>query len=266
MPLDPAALLTAVQASPRAVAAHDKSTWVGLFADNAVVEDPVGARPHIGRAAIARFYDTFIKPNVITFQVDHDVVHPPTVLRDLAVVTTMSTGAVVIVPMHLRYQLVEQEGEWKIVHLAAHWELAAMVWQLLRTGLPGLTAVLTLGPRLLVNQGLGGLLGMMRALTGVGRAGKITTTRVFTAAANTDLAGVRTLLGHRPDIELPVGTPVSVEEFTNRARNMRWSKMIAAGRTVTASVLVSEARGVAVVEFGTGAGHITKLRFFLDAA
>ncbi|WP_369027938.1 nuclear transport factor 2 family protein, partial [Nocardia farcinica] len=61
MPLDAsgASLLAAVQASPRAVAAHDRQTWVGLFTADATVRDPVGARPHTGRAAIEKFFDTF---------------------------------------------------------------------------------------------------------------------------------------------------------------------------------------------------------------
>ncbi|MDE1669855.1 nuclear transport factor 2 family protein [Nocardia gipuzkoensis] len=267
MPLDPsaAALLTAVEASPRAVAAHDRSAWVGLFDADGEVNDPVGSRPHVGRAAIERFYDTFIGPNTIAFQVDRDLVHPPTVVRDLTIATTMSTGATVMVPMHLRYRLVEQDGAWKIAHLAAHWELAGMIWQLLRTGLPGLAAALKLGPQLIANQGVGGALGMLQAFGGVGRGGKRATTKLFAAAASTDLSRVRELLGHRADIELPAGTPVSVEEFTNRVRGMRWSKVIAAGHTVTASVRVGGAPGVAIAEFAPGSDGIVALRFYLDS-
>ena len=47
--------------------ARDKAAWVGLFEEDAVVEDPVGGFPawdptgegQRGRAAIAKFYDTF---------------------------------------------------------------------------------------------------------------------------------------------------------------------------------------------------------------
>ncbi|WP_378733465.1 nuclear transport factor 2 family protein [Nocardia brasiliensis] len=266
MPLEPSAaeLLTAVQASPRAVDAHDKSAWVDLFAADAEVNDPVGSRPHVGRAAIERFYDTFIAPNAIAFRVDRDIVHPPTVVRDLTIETTMSTGARVSVPMHLRYQLADEDGDWKITHLAAHWELGPMIVQLLRTGPSGLGAALRLGPQLVTHQGVDGALGMMRALGGVGRVGKRITTRLFAAAGSTDIVRVRGLLGHYAVVELPAGTPVSVEEFTNRARNMRWSKLIAAGRTVTATVRLGDTRGVAFVEFAAGSPQIAAIRFFLD--
>ncbi|MEV0297737.1 ketosteroid isomerase family protein [Nocardia sp. NPDC050710] len=267
MPLDPTAedLLAAVQASPRAVAAHDRTAWVDLFGTDAAVNDPVGSRPHIGRAAIERFYDTFIGPNTIAFDVRRDIVARQTVLRDLFIATTMSTGATVRVPMHLRYDLAEVDGEWKIARLAAHWELAPMIVQLLRTGLPGLGAALKLGPQLVVNQGVSGAIGMMRALISVGRAGKSATTELFTAAAATDIGRVRGLLGDRVALELPAGTPVSVEEFTNRARNMRWDKLIAAGRTVTATVELGNAHGIAIVGFAPNAARITGIEVFLDA-
>ncbi|MFI6366097.1 nuclear transport factor 2 family protein [Nocardia sp. NPDC050630] len=266
MPLDSTAqdLIAAVQASPRAVTAHDKVAWVELFTAEATVNDPVGSRPHIGRAAIERFYDTFIGPNTIAFQVDHDFVGPSTVVRDLLIRTTMSTGATVAVPMHLRYDLVEQDGVWKITRLAAHWELAAMIVQLLRTGLPGLGAALKLGPQLIANQGFDGMLGMMQALGGIGRSGKRVAAQIFSAAAATDISRVRRLLSERTIIEL-AGTRISLEEFTNRSRNMQWGKLIAAGRTVSASVQLDAAQGVAFVEFAPDSRRITAIRIFIHS-
>ncbi|MBF6355074.1 nuclear transport factor 2 family protein [Nocardia higoensis] len=266
MPLEPTAadLLAAVQASPRAVAAHDKTAWVGLFAAHATVNDPVGSAPHLGPTAIGRFYDTFIAPNAITFHVDRDLVAGRTVVRDLSIEITMSTGATVLVPMHLRYDLADTDEGLRITRLAAHWELAPMVLRLLRAGLPGLGAVTVLGPRLVRNQGLSGALGMTRALTGVGRAGKSVVARLLAAAADTDLAGVRELLSNRAEISLPAGHRISVEEFTNRARNIRWDKMLAAGRWVTASIAIGSAHGVAMVEFAPGSLHIVRLEIFLD--
>ncbi|MEV6134462.1 SgcJ/EcaC family oxidoreductase [Nocardia sp. NPDC051990] len=267
MPLDSTAkeLIAAVQASPRAVAAHDKTAWVDLFAADATVNDPVGSRPHIGRAAIERFYDTFIGPNIIAFEIDHDFIGSATVVRDLLIRTTMSTGATVAVPMHLRYDLVEEDGAWKISRLAAHWELAAMIVQLLRTGLPGLGAALKLGPQLIANQGFDGMFGMMQAMRSIGRAGKRAVVQVFSAAAATDISRVRRLLDERTMIELPAGTRISLEEFTNRARNMQWDKLIAAGRMVSASVRLDSAQGVAFVEFAPDSRQITAIRVFIHS-
>ena len=58
------------QASMAAVEAKDKEAWLALFADDAVVEDPIGpsafdpeGKGHRGIEAIAAFYDSVIAPN-----------------------------------------------------------------------------------------------------------------------------------------------------------------------------------------------------------
>ncbi|WP_109528587.1 MULTISPECIES: nuclear transport factor 2 family protein [Nocardia] len=266
MPLDSTAdaLLAAVLASPRAVAAHDKAAWVDLFGEDAAVNDPVGSRPHVGKVAIGRFYDTFIGPNTIAFDVRRDLVAGPTVVRDLSISITMSTGATVTVPMHLRYDLAEVGAAWKIARLAAHWELAPMIGQLLRTGPRGIGAAVRLGPQLVRNQGVGGAIGMMRALSSVGRAGKRRVDALFTAAAVGDVAGVGELLGGHAELELRPGTSVSVADFVDRTRNMRWDKVIAAGRAVTVSVDLGDARGVAIIDFDRRDVAVRRIVLFLD--
>ncbi|MFD4438285.1 nuclear transport factor 2 family protein [Nocardia sp. NPDC058519] len=266
MPLDRTDedLLAAVRASPRAVAAHDKTAWVGLFAEQAAVHDPYGSREHIGPDAISRFYNVFIAPNSIAFRVDRDLVAGYTVVRDLNIETTMSTGATVTVPMHLRYDLVGTDGGWRIARLAAHWELGVMIARLLRTGPSGLLAGAKLGPQLVAELGVGGAMGMMRALRGVGGSGKRIVGRLFAAAASGDSGGVRALLDERTVVELPAGHPISVAEFAERARGMKWDKMIAAGRTVSVSVRVGAAPGVAFVDFAPDSARIAKVTVFLD--
>ncbi|WP_336081464.1 nuclear transport factor 2 family protein [Nocardia sp. SSK8] len=268
MPLDRTSetLLATVHASPRAVGAHDKAAWVALFAENAQVNDPVGSRPHIGAEAISRFYNTFIGPNGIVFRVDRDLVAGRSVVRDLHIETTMSTGATVVVPMHLRYDLVETSDGWRISRLAAHWELAVMIARLLGTGTSGVLAGAKLGPQLVGELGMGGAMGMMRALRGVGGHGKRLARRLFTAAAAGDAAGVRALLDHRAVIELPAGTRIAVDEFAERVREIHWDKMIAAGRTVSASVRVGDAHGVAFIDFAPSSSRIDAITVFLDDA
>jgi ketosteroid isomerase-like protein len=60
-----------------AVEAHDRAAWLALFAEDAVVEDPVGpsafdpeGKGHRGPEAIAAFYDNVIAANEgITFDI-----------------------------------------------------------------------------------------------------------------------------------------------------------------------------------------------------
>jgi steroid delta-isomerase len=60
--------------SREAAIAHDKDAWLANFADDAVVEDPIGpshfdreGRGHRGKKAISRFYDMAIAPSDLQF-------------------------------------------------------------------------------------------------------------------------------------------------------------------------------------------------------
>ncbi len=54
--------------------ARDKEAWLEMFADDAIVEDPIGpshfdpeGKGHRGKEAIAAFYDMAIAPNELQF-------------------------------------------------------------------------------------------------------------------------------------------------------------------------------------------------------
>ena len=60
--------------SREAAVARDKEAWLALFADDAIVEDPIGpshfdpeGKGHRGKAAIARFFDMAIAPSELSF-------------------------------------------------------------------------------------------------------------------------------------------------------------------------------------------------------
>jgi hypothetical protein len=133
VPLDRERLLAAVERSPQAAAAHDRAGWVGLFTIDGRVEDPVGSRPHLGRAQIGEFYDTFIGPRDIKFHRDLDIVFGTAVLRDLDLEVAMGSAVTMYIPAFLRYDLREANGDWQIAQLRAYWELPAMMLQFLRT-------------------------------------------------------------------------------------------------------------------------------------
>src|SRR6476646_421199 len=57
-----------------AAVAHDKEAWLANFADDAIVEDPIGpshfdpeGKGHKGKEAIAKFYNMAIAPSELTF-------------------------------------------------------------------------------------------------------------------------------------------------------------------------------------------------------
>lgn len=263
-----AELLATVQASPEAVAAHDKDTWVGLFAQYGQVNDPAGSRPHIGADAIGKFYDTFIAPNSIVFEVANDVVGGMSVLRDLTIHTTMSTGVTIHIPMHLRYDVVEEgpAGSLKIDRLFAYWELRAMIGQLLGSGGSGLLAGAKLGPSLLAKQGLNGVLGFMRGLKGVHEAGKSRVAELAAALASGEVPAVTTLLTANPALSLDGASDATVAEFVPAARTLTVDKLIASGQTVSASIRLDGRPGVGLFEFADSSadpGTLSAVRLYV---
>ncbi|OAK51558.1 nuclear transport factor 2 family protein [Rhodococcoides kyotonense] len=221
-------LLAFVEGSPAAVAVHDRTAWVDLYARDGVVNDPVGSRPHRGHDAIARFYDTFIAPNTIEFHVEHDMVSGMSVVRDLSLTITMSAGGVVTVPMHLRYDLVDDGGSLEIARLAAHWELASMIGQLLRGGFAGVRSSIALTPQMIGNQGVSGLVGFMSGLRSVGAKGK----------------------------------SVAADRLRSDHDGATFEKFIAAGRTVSATVRWGTERGVVFVNFAPGSLTVESVTLF----
>src|ERR1700704_6551515 len=164
-------MLATAERSPAAATAHDRDGWVGLFTANGRVEDPVGSRPHVGTAEIARFYDTFIGPRDITFHRDVDIVVGTTVIRDL--------------------ELEGHDGELNVAALQAFWELPAMVGQFLRSGVRAVPAGAELAKALLTNQGLAGTLGFLSGFSGMGSGGKGLFARFLDDACGGDEVGMR---------------------------------------------------------------------------
>lgn len=233
--------LALVERSPAAVAAHDKAAWLSIFARNAVVEDPVGSAPQrqgegaTRDDALGRFYETFIAPNGIHFEVDRDVVCGNHVMRDLTIIIAMSDTMTVRVPVHLLYEVVEEEGELKIARLAAHWELQSSTRQQMAAGAGSLLVGVRSLLRMARHMGLSGVVGFSRARNSVGEPGKERVYDFVTALANRDEAALSALMAS-DNIELPRGTALSVADCAAMGGNMRLTKLLAAGNVVTATV------------------------------
>lgn len=112
--------------SREAAVAHDKRAWLDLFADDAIVEDPIGpshfdpeGKGHRGKDAIAKFFDMAIAPSELEFHFEKSYVCGD---------EEANTGHIVIVASGYR---VVAEGvftyrvntDGKIAALRAYWEL-----------------------------------------------------------------------------------------------------------------------------------------------
>lgn len=255
-------LLAAVERSPQAAAAHDRTGWVALFTADGRIEDPVGSRPHVGHAEIARFFDTFIGPRDITFHRDLDIVVGGVVVRDLELEVAMGPAVTMHIPAFLRYDLREVNGQWRIAELRAFWELPAMMAQFLRTGSRAMSPALRLSRGLLGNQGLRGTAGFMTGFRRVGARHKKAVEGFLGAVARGDESAADQALSPSAAITLGDDDPLGLAELVERLGDARPTKTIGAGPTVTVSLESRHGRGILFADVAWQGKPIKRIRYF----
>lgn len=265
-----------VERSPECVAAHDKAGWLALFTDDAVVEDPVGgaparrgARPRRGDDELGRFWDTFIAPNAIRFEVREDIVVEGAVVRDVLIHTRLPNGFEITVPAYLLYELAGASGAVRIRRLAAHWELRVLSRRAMSSGVRGLAGVTRLGGRLVRIQGLRGLGGYVRAFTrGAFRRGKATVHALARAVEAADTPSFLALfVDEGARVALPGGTetPAAFLASLGPGARLAVEEVVTAGFTVAFRFATSGARplgGAAFAELDPATRRIARLRLF----
>jgi ketosteroid isomerase-like protein len=116
--------------SQAAAGAKDREGWLRLFADDAVVEDPVGASPlcpdgqgHRGPAAIAAFYDNVIgRVDGLRFEIERSYLCGDEVADVGTIHMTLAGGQVTGVRGVFTYR---SDGAGRIAALRAFWEFGA---------------------------------------------------------------------------------------------------------------------------------------------
>ncbi|MBD2858193.1 nuclear transport factor 2 family protein [Spongiibacter sp. KMU-158] len=126
--------LEASRNSGKYASAGDKENWLALFAEDAVVCDPVGKSPldqsgegHRGKAAIAAFWDNVIAAGSMDFQIVSSFPAGDECINVVKVVNTYEGGLSVTVDMAVLYQA---NAEGKICSLRAYWDYDAVTSQL----------------------------------------------------------------------------------------------------------------------------------------
>ncbi len=117
----------------------NKEGWLGMYAADALVCDPVGPSPfdpegkgHRGRAAIEKFWDTIIGPAKLTIVPTKRIASGPNVCAVAMTATNQITpDKHTIVDMIVVYEL---NAEGKISSLRAHWDWSEMERQLKELG------------------------------------------------------------------------------------------------------------------------------------
>jgi len=115
------------EASMAAVASGNRQAWLNLFAEDAVVQDPVGPSPfdpegtgHRGIAAIAAFYDSVIAPNEsVRFTITQSFLCGDEAANVGVIRITLAGGTAVEVDGVYVYR---RSSDDKIASLRAYWE------------------------------------------------------------------------------------------------------------------------------------------------
>ncbi|MCV7134457.1 nuclear transport factor 2 family protein [Mycobacterium hodleri] len=254
-------MLAAVERSPEAAGAHDRDGWIGLFGPDGRIEDPVGSRPHVGSAQIARFYDTFIGPRDITFHRGADVVSGHTVVRDLTLDVRMGASVTMSIPAFLRYDL---DDSLNVVRLQAFWELPAMVWQFARNGVGALPAGLQLTRALLHNQRLAGTVGFLAGFRGVTSRAKPHLARLLDDACAGDQVAVKRRLGDAAQLTRGDDDRIGTSELVGLVHGARWDGMVRAGSVAVARLRRDGRQLVLFADVETRPTRIRAVRVFAD--
>jgi steroid delta-isomerase len=115
--------------SAERIKAHERDGWIALFADDALVQDPVGpsvfdpeGKGHHGKDGVARFYDMAIAPNKdVTFEIHDSHLCGDEVANVVTLHITMADGNQVKLPTVICYKATK---DGKIASLRAFWEVA----------------------------------------------------------------------------------------------------------------------------------------------
>lgn len=112
--------------SMEAVHKKDKQAWLDNFADDAVVEDPIGVsaldpsgKGHRGKDAISKFWDAQIGPNKVMFNIRESYAAGDEVANVGTITVVMEGGLTTLVDGVFTYRV--NEGG-KLIALRAYWE------------------------------------------------------------------------------------------------------------------------------------------------
>eukprot|EP01065_Artemidia_motanka_P051301 TRINITY_DN9015_c0_g1_i1.p1 TRINITY_DN9015_c0_g1~~TRINITY_DN9015_c0_g1_i1.p1 ORF type:complete len:310 (+),score=109.06 TRINITY_DN9015_c0_g1_i1:70-999(+) len=273
--LSRADLSRVVLESPRLVGLHDKAGWLSLFADDAVISDPVGSPPSgPDPTERALFYDTFIAPNNVVLKPQRSdivAVRRRQVVRTVEIDAELSSGTVMRVPVHLHYRI---NPDGKVAALNAHWQIS--------DNLPVLNSIADAWPatyggcgafwNIYAVRGFKYLMGYVSGtmLTGAGSAAKRTVQNFASAVAAADAGAAASLLAPEAVVALPVQDkdlhPARLAEAGITGMSVR--NLRGAGKWVTCDITVvmggAEKVGVGLFEFPDHWGSIGTAELFFD--
>jgi steroid delta-isomerase len=130
--------VTASENSAKFAMAKDKESWLGLFAEDAFLADPVGksmldpeGNGHAGKEAILRFWDNVISKANLTLVASQRIACDNTCVAVLRATNDLGGGVKTVVDMVGLYE-VNEDG--KLSSLKVYWDFAKLIAQLKELG------------------------------------------------------------------------------------------------------------------------------------
>jgi hypothetical protein len=266
----PQELLAVVERSPELVLAHDRERWLALFTGDAFIEDPVGSPPAAkAGGTLGRFWDAFIAPHEIRFEIRRDHFLGRDVFRDAIIHTRVNAALSIDVSAYILYQLGDGAGGLQVTRMAAYWDLAQLSLQAMRLGPRAWLAMTLLFGRMLRVMGLSWVAGYLASLwNGIGGRGPRVLGELANAIAARDAGAVTALFADdAAAVELgavraTAGTLLGALPAGSR---LRVEAPVAAGWATAFRFAIegpAPAEGLGLIEFAPDTRRIRRARFF----
>ena len=266
-----AELLAIVERSPEWVAVHHRENWLALFRDDALIEDPVGSPPAPkAPGTLGRFWDTFIAPHEIRFEIRRDHVIGRDVFRDAIIHTRITPHVAIDVPAYLLYQLDDGAGSgMRVKRMAAHWQLGALSLGALKIGPRAWWPMTRLFARMIRLMGLGWVGGYLGVLwNGIGKRGLRAAQELGRALESRDAAALAALfVDDSATVELGAtrAAPSALLGALPPGSRLAIEAPVTAGWTTSFRFRIdgpAPSEGLALLEFAPDARRIRRARFF----
>jgi hypothetical protein len=263
-------LLAVIERSPESVAAHQRDNWLGLFARDALIEDPVGSPPaRKATGALGRFWDTFIAPHEIRFEVRRDHVIGRDVFRDAVIHTRVAPHVTIEVPAYLLYQLDDGADGLQVRRMAAHWQLGRLSLGALKLGPRAWLPMTRLFGRMLRIMGLSWVGGYLASLwSGIGARGLSAAAELARALDTRDAAALAALfVDDTATVELGAErlSPSGLLAALPSPSHLEVAAPVTAGWTTSFRFRIdgpAPSEGLALLEFAADR-RIARARFFV---
>lgn len=271
------ARLRAARRSPELANLHDRSGWLALYTEDAIVEDPVGSPPCQrgvfsrpgSKDDLERFYETFIAPCAIRVEERGDYVVGDSVVRDVVLHVVLTGGGGAAIPAILHYDLVDRGGTLLVRRMRAHWDAGKNGRDMLAQGWRGKVTSILSGIRLFrvlgkdwANRYIAG------TKRGIRREGPEKIAALAKALASGDAAALDGLAAVDATVSLPGAASSPLRALDGKSLALELVDPINSGFTTVARCRAKsggrDVKGIAFVDFEPGSKRVAALRLFWE--